>query len=127
MDEEYTFYSSASAKVVYCPEDYPNYDDEDNVCYAEPRCPSAGSGEVFIKEDDVDNVCVYCPSDHPIYDPATKHCLREASVDTIKVGNCATLTTTLKLAFTDVTFADASSNPLSTADYVAIAYHCPSE
>jgi len=31
----------------------------------------------------------------------------------------------LKSAFTDVTFADEYSNPLSTADYVAIAYVCP--
>ena len=118
-------HAKAYAKVAYCPEDYPNYDEEDNVCYAEPRCPPPSPGEVFIKEDDVDNVCVYCPSDHPIYDPTTKHCLREASVNTTKVGNCATLTTTLKFAFTDVTFADEHSDPLSTADYVTIAYVCP--
>jgi len=113
----------ASAKVAYCPEDYPDYDEEHNLCYAEPRCPPADPGEVFIKEDEV--VCVYCPADHPIYDPTTRHCLRKANVTTTKVGNCATLTTTLKSAFTDVTFADSYSNPLSTADYVAIAYVCP--
>ena len=107
-----------------CPTTHPYGDCEDNVCYKKPRCPSAEAGEVFIGEDDVDNVCVYCPADHPIYDPTTKHCLREASVDTTKVGNCATLTTTLKSAFTDVTFADSDSNPLSTADYVAVAYVC---
>lgn len=87
--------------------------------------PLPGPGKVFIKKDDEDNVCVYCPSDHPIYDTATKHCIKGASVNTTKVGNCATLTATLETAFTDVTFADSDSNPLSTADYVAIAYVCP--
>ncbi len=120
-------YNSTSHDCVYCPSSYPHYDSEDQVCYATPRCPDPEPDEVFIQEDDVDNVCVYCPKDHPIYDATTKHCIREASVETIKVGNCATLSTTLESAFTDVTFADSSNNPLSTADYVAIAYSCPVE
>ena len=108
-----------------CPQDYPYADCEDRVCYKQPRCPPAGEDEVFIEEDDGENVCIYCPADHPIYDATTKHCIREASVSTIKVGNCATLSTVLESAFTDITFADANNRPLSTADYVVVAYSCP--
>ena len=69
------------------------------------------------------NLC--CPKDHPIYDPSSGNCVKNATVETNKVGNCAVLTTTLETAFTDITFANDAGEPLSTADYVAVAYYCP--
>ncbi len=118
-------YVALNGKCYKCPSDYPKFDKEDKVCYKTPRCPPTEAGEVFIQEDDVDNVCVYCPADHPIYDATTKHCIREAIYSTTKVGNCATLSATLESAFTDITFADSNNQPVTTGDYVALAYSCP--
>ncbi len=55
-----------------------------------------------------DNRCkdTCCPADSPIYDPTSGNCIKEASVNTRSVGNCAVLQTTLETAFTDVTFAN---------------------
>ncbi len=65
-----------------------------------------------------------CPKSHPIYDPTSGNCVREATVETRKMGYCSVLTTTLETAFTDITFADSQGRPLSTADYVAVSYVC---
>ncbi|MCX8191163.1 MAG: hypothetical protein N3D78_03220, partial [Candidatus Aenigmarchaeota archaeon] len=93
------------------------------VCYKKCEDTKAAN-EVYIMTDDTQNTCIYCPADRPKYDPTTKACIRESSVATIRVGNCATLSTQLPVAFTDITFADANNNPISTADYVAVGYSC---
>jgi len=110
-----------------CTSQYPYIDTKEGhtYCYNTPRCSAASSGQVLTGYNDSENLCVYCPSDHPQYDMVSKNCIKSASVSTIKIGaNCSTLSTVLSYAFTDVTFADASSNPLTTAYYVGFAYSC---
>jgi len=104
---------------------YPKPDCKHGYPYNDPRCPGAGAGEVYAAYDDNDFVCAYCPTGHPVYDPVSKNCVTSASFSTLAVGsNCSTLSTILNTAFTDVTFADASGLPLSTAYYVGMSYSC---
>jgi len=104
---------------------YPKADCKHGYPYNDPRCPGAGAGEVYAGYDDNDFVCAYCPTGHPVYDPVSKNCVTSASFSTLAVGsNCSTLSTVLNTGFTDITFADASGLPLSTAYYVGMSYSC---
>ena len=110
-----------------CNASYPNADCNTEKCYIEPLCPSAGTNEVFIQEEnpgELTGVCIYCPLDHSSYDPLSKKCLESSPFTTIKNGNCATFSNILSSSFTGITFIDNNNNPLSTADYVAVAYSC---
>ena len=66
-----------------------------------------------------------CPADHPIYDATSDNCVKDSTVSTNSIGQCSVLSTTLEAGFTDVTFANSSGNPISTADYVVVGYSCP--
>ncbi|NOZ81667.1 MAG: hypothetical protein GXO63_00765 [Candidatus Micrarchaeota archaeon] len=117
-------YSVSNYTPLRCPVGYTCGESSIGYC----RVCECGSAGCPIYDNSFVYVSGYgfcCPPDHPIYDPASKSCVKNATVESRKIGDrCTVLTTKLETAFTDVTFADSSGRPLPTADYVAVSYIC---
>jgi len=106
---------------------FPNADSTNRVAYNNPRCSTASAGQTYIQYNQNENTCIYCELDHPLYDPTSKNCIKDATITTKSVGStCSTINAYLPTAFTDVTFLDASNNPVGSY-IIKVAYNCPSD
>ena len=119
------YYTCASTTPAYCPQ-------STDVCITPSKKTSscgctqtAPNGYCLSIGSYGNSVGVCCPEGNPIYDATTGRCLKDTSIETKKIGGCSVLSTKLESAFTDVTFANSDGIYLTTADYVAVSYSCP--